>query len=601
MNTQMHSQLSTPTSESGELATEEVVARRSTSDRSLLRIAAVAIPVGLVLQIAMETLHPSKADPNDSVAAFQEYAASTTWTIVHIGQFFAALLVALALVALARSLSREGGVPGALAVIGGATAILVAAIFAVQMAVDGVVLKATIDTWNNATQAADKSSAYQVAEATRSLEKALSGFFHLVNGTTLLILGLAIALRTRLPPLARLGRRGVGTGLPHRRCGYCAHRLLTPGGQCPPRTGRPRHGLPARCSGVHVAQEQHRSIAGDVPGHATNTLSRPPHGTGPPPPESTGSTVPLAHHHPQHLHGGTVNTRVRTNDGPASTRFDDYRPVSSSSGSRWWHHPGLVRVGGVDGMLSPLPLLAAGLITATAGQNLRQNGFPWAATLAAILTAICVLGLTALHSPRWTAPVRATGLVTAAALLGIAGFFTALGIEDLLATLAGTPRFLSDNQAITGIGTLTGSLLTLVLTPLGLAVIGIATYRAGLLSRTGRLAAMALAAVPGPRCARLRGRDLGSGRRGLGAGPRRLLVPARPRPAAQPQVITPLGKDLPMSHHTSQAIDRPGDRDLAAPPLAALHQALPADARRDVPRHAHAVPGVQPPGRPGGP
>ena len=102
--------------------------------------------------------------------------------------------------------------------------------------------------------------------------------------------------------------------------------------------------------------------------------------------------------------------------------------------------------------------------------------------------------MTALHSPRWTAPLRATGLVTAAALLGIAGFFTALGIEDLLATLAGTPRFLSDNQAITGIGTLTGSLLTLVLTPLGLAVIGIATYRAGLLSRTGRLATMALAA-----------------------------------------------------------------------------------------------------------
>ena len=175
MNTQMHSQLSTPTSESGELATEEVVARRSTSDRSLLRIAAVAIPVGLVLQIAMETLHPSKADPNDSVAAFQEYAASTTWTIVHIGQFFAALLVALGLVALARSLSREGGVPGALAVIGGATTILVAAIFAFQMAVDGVVLKATIDTWNNATQAADKSSAYQVAEATRCFRKPSAG------------------------------------------------------------------------------------------------------------------------------------------------------------------------------------------------------------------------------------------------------------------------------------------------------------------------------------------------------------------------------------------------------------------------------------------
>jgi hypothetical protein len=86
------------------------------SDRALLRMAAVAIPIGVVVQILMETLHPSNADPNDSAAAFQEYAASNTWTIVHIGQFFAALLVALALVTLAQSLTRQGGVAGALAV-----------------------------------------------------------------------------------------------------------------------------------------------------------------------------------------------------------------------------------------------------------------------------------------------------------------------------------------------------------------------------------------------------------------------------------------------------------------------------------------------------
>jgi hypothetical protein len=174
-------------------------------------MAAVAVPVGLVLQVAMETMHPSKADPNDSAAAFQEYAASKTWTVVHIGQFFAALLVALALVILARSLSRQGGVTGALAVIGGTTAVVVAAVFAVQMAVDGVALKATIDTWVNATQAADKASAYQVAEGTRALEKGLSGFFHLTNGTTLLVLGLAIGLGRSYPRW--LGWVGAASGL----------------------------------------------------------------------------------------------------------------------------------------------------------------------------------------------------------------------------------------------------------------------------------------------------------------------------------------------------------------------------------------------------
>ena len=68
---------------------------RSTSDRSLLRIAAVAVPIGIVLEIGMEALHPSKPDPNDSAAAFQEYGASNIWTTAHIGQFFVALLVAL--------------------------------------------------------------------------------------------------------------------------------------------------------------------------------------------------------------------------------------------------------------------------------------------------------------------------------------------------------------------------------------------------------------------------------------------------------------------------------------------------------------------------
>jgi len=58
--------------------------------------------------------------------------------------------------------------------------------------------------------------------------------------------------------------------------------------------------------------------------------------------------------------------------------------------------------------------------------------------------------------------------------------------------MAGTPRFLSDNEAITGIGTLTGSLLTLVVTPVGLLILGVAAFRSGLLSRSGRIAALAL-------------------------------------------------------------------------------------------------------------
>jgi hypothetical protein len=188
-----------------------------------------------------------------------------------------------------------------------------------------------------------------------------------------------------------------------------------------------------------------------------------------------------------------MTTRVRSkNDTRSADWSGQSRSASNPRASRAENHLALVRIGGIAGMLSPLPLLAAGLITATAGQNLRQNDFPWAATLAAILTATCVLGLRALLAAHGSAVVRVAGLATAIALVGIAGFFAALGTEDLLATVAGTSRFLSNNEAITGIGTLTGSLLTLVVTPTGLLILGVAAFRSRLLSRTGRIAAVAL-------------------------------------------------------------------------------------------------------------
>lgn len=149
---------------------------------------------GLLLQVFMEGLHPSQAAPNDSVAAFLEYAASTSWTYVHIGQFVGTLLVVLCLLALARPLSLQAGAPGALASVGAVTAVLAGAVFAVQMAVDGVALRNAVDAWVAAPPGPARTSAFQVAEGVRGLEKGLSGFFHLTNGMTLMTLGLSIAL-----------------------------------------------------------------------------------------------------------------------------------------------------------------------------------------------------------------------------------------------------------------------------------------------------------------------------------------------------------------------------------------------------------------------
>jgi len=176
----------------------------------LLRLGATLGIVGVVLQVVMDRLHPHRVDPNNSAAVFREYAESHDWTWVHIGQFAGTLFIILALIALARSLSRQAGVAGALGIVGTVTGVLVAAVFAVQMAVDGVALKAAIDVWAGASTA-DQASAFQVAESVRWTEKGLGGFFQMLEGATLLALGLSIALGRRYPKW--LGWVGVVAGL----------------------------------------------------------------------------------------------------------------------------------------------------------------------------------------------------------------------------------------------------------------------------------------------------------------------------------------------------------------------------------------------------
>lgn len=208
---------------------------RVSRDKSLLRLGAVLGLLGFLVQVVMDRLHPHGVAPNDSVSAFREYAGSDIWTAVHIGQFVGTLFIVLALVALARSLYQQPGVAGALAVVGTVTAILVAAVFAVQMAVDGVALKAAINTWIAAASPADQSVAFQVAETVRWTEKGLGGLFQFINGTTLLALGVSIALGDRYPKwigfvgaLAGVGFLAGGIVTAHTGFSARAGWLLTP-------------------------------------------------------------------------------------------------------------------------------------------------------------------------------------------------------------------------------------------------------------------------------------------------------------------------------------------------------------------------------------
>lgn len=168
-------------------------------DRPMTRFAAAAGVLGMLLVIAMDQLHPGKAPPNDSAASFLEYSRSSTWTAVHIGQFTGALLLSLMLLTIARLGAVRRGAVGVLATVGGFAAVLYAAVFAVQMAVDGVALKGAVHRWVTAPSPTAKEAAFLTASAVRDVEKGLAGFFQMLGGTSLFALGLCIVIGNMLP------------------------------------------------------------------------------------------------------------------------------------------------------------------------------------------------------------------------------------------------------------------------------------------------------------------------------------------------------------------------------------------------------------------
>lgn len=165
-------------------------------DRNLLRIGGAAAVVGATLLFIGTFLHPAQADPNDALAAFQEYAADDLWVASHLTQFFGFALIVAGLVALSRSLST--GVTAGLARLAVAGSVASLALVAVMQAVDGVALKVMVDSWVNAPPA-EKPVAFQAAFAVRQIEIGVVSLVGIVFGITVVLYGLAIALSHTYP------------------------------------------------------------------------------------------------------------------------------------------------------------------------------------------------------------------------------------------------------------------------------------------------------------------------------------------------------------------------------------------------------------------
>jgi hypothetical protein len=185
---------------------QQATRHETRTDPALARIGAVAALVGAVLFFLSGLLHPSTSAPSDLPAAFAEYARSSYWVAIHLGQFVGVALMGIALVALGATL--ESGRPAAWARIGLAGVAASIAVYAANQAVDGVSNHVMVHRLAAAT-GETRALVFEAAFAVRQIEVGLTSYFSLLFGATLVTFGLAMLLSARYPNwLAAVGLLG---------------------------------------------------------------------------------------------------------------------------------------------------------------------------------------------------------------------------------------------------------------------------------------------------------------------------------------------------------------------------------------------------------
>jgi uncharacterized membrane protein len=163
----------------------------STRLRGLLIMAGLLLLAGEVVSFLGGFLHPHLEVPNNHAAVFAEYAASRNWLWVHYLQFLSAVTVIAGFVVLYQAMARYRSVTS-LERSALAAGVATVAVFAVNMAVDGIALKRAVDAWV-AAPAAQKEARFAAAETVRWLEWGANSFFQILFGLTITLFGLAIA------------------------------------------------------------------------------------------------------------------------------------------------------------------------------------------------------------------------------------------------------------------------------------------------------------------------------------------------------------------------------------------------------------------------
>jgi hypothetical protein len=125
-------------------------------ERDSVRLAAVLLLAGVLVTAIAGFLHAEGPDANDHRAVFAIYAASQSWTAVHLGQFVGMVIITFGLVALFFALDVRSGVGLWLNRFALVSAIAAMALYGVLQAVDGVGLKQAVNAWASADNAHTK-------------------------------------------------------------------------------------------------------------------------------------------------------------------------------------------------------------------------------------------------------------------------------------------------------------------------------------------------------------------------------------------------------------------------------------------------------------
>jgi hypothetical protein len=182
----------------------------SGEDRATIRLAAVLLPLGVVLPLLATAIHPHEQDGMDHPAVFAEYAHSGDWIAVHFAQWGAAMLLFAGLFGVYHAIKNGSGLARGLARFGAFATVQAAAGITALQAVDGVALKWATENWVEATPGEERAT-FAAAEAVRFIEQGLQSYSNILIGLALLLLGAAIAVGRSYPRW--LGAIAAGSGL----------------------------------------------------------------------------------------------------------------------------------------------------------------------------------------------------------------------------------------------------------------------------------------------------------------------------------------------------------------------------------------------------